>query len=69
MFYGDVFTEIGCFKSKFYSRLKMMCEPYQVLPRHVAYALQEPFRKELEGLQVHTDIGITRATRHIRMVQ
>ena len=28
-------------------------KPYQALPRHVAYALQEPYEKEMERLLEH----------------
>ena len=49
--YGDVFNGIGCFEGTFSLQLKPDSKPYQVPPRHVAYALQKPFKEELECLQ------------------
>ena len=37
--YGDIFNGIGCFKCTFSLQLKPDSKPYQVPPRHVAYAL------------------------------
>ena len=49
--YGNVFNGIGCFEGTFSLQLKPNSKPYQVSPRYVAYALQKPFKKELEQLQ------------------
>ena len=49
--YGDVFNGIGCFEGTFSLQLKPDSKPYQVPPRHMAYALQKPFKEELEWLQ------------------
>ena len=49
--FGDVFNGIGCFKGTFSLHLKPDSKPYQVPPRHVVYALQKPFKEELEPLQ------------------
>ena len=46
--FGNVFNSIGCFKSTFSLQLKSDSKPYQAPPRHVAYALQKPFKEELE---------------------
>ena len=46
--YGKVFNGIGCFKGTFSLQLKLDSKPYQVPPRHVAYALQKPFKEELQ---------------------
>ena len=43
----DVFTGIGCFKGTFFLEVKDNAERYQVSPRHIAYALQKQFKKEL----------------------
>ena len=48
--FGDVFNGIGCFEGTFSLQLKPDSKPYQVPPRHVAYALQKPFKEELEHL-------------------
>ena len=44
----DVFNSIGCFEGTFSLQLKPYSKPYQAPPRHVAYALQKPFKEELE---------------------
>ena len=49
--FGDVFNGIGCFEGTFSLQLKPDSKPYQVPPRHVAYALQKLFKEELEHLQ------------------
>ena len=49
--FGDVFNGIGCFEGTFSLQLKPDSKPYQAPPRHVAYALQKPFKEELEQLQ------------------
>ena len=49
--FKDIFTEIGCFDETLSLQVKPDSKPYQVPPRHVAYKLQKPFRKELEWLQ------------------
>ena len=46
--FGDVFNSIGCFKGTFSLQLKPDSRPYQAPPRCVAYALQKPFKEELE---------------------
>ena len=57
----DVFNGIGCFGGKFSLQLKLDSKPYKSHLRHVAYALQEPFKEELERLQQQdtlTQLGI-----------
>ena len=49
--FDDIFSVIGCFKGTFSSQLKPDSKPYHAPPRHVAYALQKPFKEELEHLQ------------------
>ena len=49
--FNDVFNGIGCFEGTFSFQLKLDSRPYQMPPRHVAYALQKPFKDELERLQ------------------
>ena len=44
----DVFTKIGCFDQTFSLQVKPDSKSYQVPLRHVAYALQKPFKQELE---------------------
>ena len=59
--FGDVFNGIGCFKGIFLLQLKPDSKPYQAPPRHVAYALQKPFKEELERLQkmdIITPLGV-----------
>ena len=41
------FTDIGCFKGIFSCKVKDDAKPYQAPPQCEAYALQEPFNKEL----------------------
>ena len=48
--YGEVFNGIWYFEGTFSLQLKLHSKPYQAPPRHVAYALQKPF-KELQRLQ------------------
>ena len=45
------FNVIGFFEGTFSLHLKSDSKPYQAPPRHVAYALQEPFKEELRCLQ------------------
>ena len=55
------FNSIGCFKGTFSLQLKPDSKPYQVPPRHMAYALQKPFKEELEhlqGMDIITPLGI-----------
>ena len=57
----DVFNGIGCFEGTFSLQLKPDSKPYQAPPRHVAYALQKPFKEELECLQqmdIITPLGV-----------
>ena len=49
--FNDVFNGIGCFEGTFSLQLKLDSRPYQVPPRHIAYALQNLFKDELERLQ------------------
>ena len=49
--YCNVFNGIGCFTGTFLLQLKPDSKPYQVAPRHMAYALQKLFKEELEWLQ------------------
>ena len=51
MRFGNVFNGIGCFKGTFSLQLKPDSKPYLAPPRHVAYALQKPFKEELRCLQ------------------
>ena len=43
--YSDVFTGIGYFKCTFSLQVKDDVKPCQAPLRHIAYVLQEPFRK------------------------
>ena len=57
-----VFNGIGCSNGKFSLQVKPDSKPYQASPRYIAYALQCPFKEELECLQqqeIITPIGIT----------
>ena len=59
--FGDVFNGIGCFESTFSLQLKPDSKLYQVPPSCVAYALQKPFKEELENLQkmdIITPLGV-----------
>ena len=49
--FNNVFNGIGCFKGTFSLQLGPDSRLYQVSLRHVAYALQKPFKDELERLQ------------------
>ena len=49
--FGNIFNGIGCFKGMFSLQLRPNSKPYQAPPRHVAYALQKPFKEELDHLQ------------------
>ena len=49
--FGNIFNGMGCFDSMFSSQLKPNSKPYQAPPRCVAYAVQKPFKEELECLQ------------------
>ena len=51
--FNDVLTGTGSFKGTFSLQVKDNVRPYQVLPRYVAYALQESFQIGLERLQEH----------------
>ena len=46
--YGEVFNGIGCFKGTLSLQLKLDSKPYQMAPRHLAYALQKLFQEELQ---------------------
>ena len=59
--FSDVFNGIGCFKGTFSLQLKPDSKLYQAPPRCVVYALQKPFKGELEHLQrmdIITPLGI-----------
>ena len=59
--FGNVFNGIGCFEGTFSLQLKPNSKPYQAPPGCVAYALQKPFKEELEHLQkmdIITPLGI-----------
>ena len=59
--FGNVFNGIGCLEGTFSLQLKPNSKPYQAPPRHVAYALQKPFKEELECLQemdIITPLGV-----------
>ena len=45
--FGNVFNGIVYFKGTFSLQLKLDSKPYQVPPRHIAYALQKPFKEKL----------------------
>ena len=49
----DVFSGIGYFKGSLSLWAKDDVNANQVPLRHIAYVLQEPFKKELERLQEH----------------
>ena len=49
--YSILFTESGCFKGTLSLQVNNGVKPYQVSSMCKAYALQEPFKKELESLQ------------------
>ena len=59
--FDNVFNSIGCFEGTLSLHLKSDSKPYQVPPRHVAYALQKPFKDELDWLQkfdIITPLGV-----------
>ena len=59
--FDNVFNAIGCFEGTFSLQLKPNSKPYQAPLRCVAYALQKPFKDELEWLQklvIITPLGI-----------
>ena len=49
--FWDVFNGTGGFEGTFSLQPKPDSKPYQVPPKHVAYALQKLFKEELEHLQ------------------
>ena len=49
--FKDVFTGIGCFNGTFSLQIISDSKPYQAPPWWLAYALQKPFKEELERLQ------------------
>ena len=49
--FTDAFNGIGCFHGAFPLQVKRDSKPYQASLRCVAYALQKPFKEELEQLQ------------------
>ena len=61
--FDNVFKGIGCFKGTFSLQLKPDSKPYHAPLRHVAYALQKPFKDELDWLQkldMITPLGVDR---------
>ena len=48
--FGNVFNGIWCFEGTFSLQLTPDSKPYQAPPRCVAYALQKPFKEELDWL-------------------
>ena len=59
--FGNLFNGIGCFKGTFSLQFKPNSKQYQAPPKHVAYALQKPFKEELECLQkmdIITPLGV-----------
>ena len=56
--FKDVFSGIGCFNGTFSLQVKPDSKPYQAPPRHIAYALQQPFKEELECLQQQDIIAV-----------
>ena len=59
--FNNVFNGIGCFEGTFSLQLKPDSKPYQAPMRRVAYALQKPFKDELDQLQkldIITPLGI-----------
>ena len=46
--FDNVSNGIGCFEGTFSLQFKPDSKPYQVPPRHVAYALQKLFKEELD---------------------
>ena len=59
--FDNVFNGIGCFEGTFLLQFKPDSRPYQAPPRHVAYALQKPFKDELDQLQrmdIITPLGV-----------
>ena len=59
--FKHVFTGIGYFDGTFSFQAKPDSKPYQVPPRCVDYALQKPFKEELEWLQqqdIMTPLGM-----------
>ena len=46
--FKDVFNGIECFNHTFSLQVKPDSKPYQVPPRCIGYALQQPFKEELE---------------------
>ena len=47
----DVFSGIECFSVTFSLQIKLDSKPNQAPPRCITYALQQPFKEELEHLQ------------------
>ena len=59
--FDNVFNGIGCFEGTFLLQLKPESKPYQAPPLCVAYALQNPFKDELDWLQkldIITPLGV-----------
>ena len=52
--FEDVFNGMGCFSGTFLLQLKPDSKPYQASLRCMAYALQKPFKEELERLKNKT---------------
>ena len=59
--FDNAFNGIGCFKDTFSLQHKPDSKPYQAPVRCVAYALQKPFKDQLDQLQkldIITPLGI-----------
>ena len=64
-----ILNGIGCFDGTFSLQLKLDSKPYQVPLRCLAYALQKPFKEELEMLQKQDMKAPLGVDEDIRMVQ
>ena len=61
----DVFTKICCFPETFSLQVKPDSNPYQLPLICVSYALQKPFKEELEQFQeqdIKTPLGMNETT-------
>ena len=50
-YFKDMFSDIGCLKGTFLLQVKEGSKVYKTPPRCVTYALQQPFKEELECQQ------------------
>ena len=63
--FKDAFNGIECFYGTLSLQSKPNSKPYQVPPRCVAYALQWPFKEELQCLQqqdIITALGLSKTS-------